>query len=285
MEFLILTGMSGAGKSQAANILEDIGYYCIDNMPVALITKFAELYTQIPGKSSNVAIIIDVRGEIEFHTLFHELDVLRSGGYTCRVVFIDCADNVLVNRYKETRRAHPLVTLKNVSMTEALALEREMLSEVYENADYIIDTSDLTVHQLRDKLTAVIKSHSKRDIMVTCMSFGFKYGIAMEADLVFDVRCFPNPFYEPELKHKTGLDQPVKEYVFSFGQTNEFLVRLCDMIDSLLPLYVDEGKSQLTVAVGCTGGKHRSVAIAEALNKHLYDNGINSITIHRDIRK
>lgn len=284
MELLVLTGMSGAGKSQAANILEDMGYYCIDNIPVALITKFTELYAQIPEKSPNVAVIIDVRGEIEFHTLFHEIEALRAVGHFCRIVFIDCADNVLVNRYKETRRVHPLVTLKNISMTEALKLERKMLAEVYDKADYIIDTSVLTVHQLREKITAVVKSDSG-DIMITCMSFGFKYGIATEADLVFDVRCFPNPFYEKELKDKTGLEKPVRDFVFSYQQTNEFLRKLCEMIDSLLPLYVKEGKSQLVIAIGCTGGKHRSVAIAEALNQHFVSNGKNSLTIHRDIGK
>lgn len=285
MDFIILTGMSGSGKSNAANTLEDMGYYCIDNMPVSLIPKFVELYTKTPGKSSNVAFIIDVRGEIEFNSLFDELAQLSSGGFNCRTIFIDCNNTVLLNRYKETRRIHPLVAARNISINEAIATEREMLSEVKTRADYIIDTSTMTIHQLRDKIVAIVTSDVKKNIFVTCMSFGFKYGITTEADLVFDVRCFPNPFYEPELKDLTGIDKAVSDYVFSFDQTKAFMKKLCDMIDFLMPLYIEEGKAQLIIAVGCTGGKHRSVAITEALASHLKDQGIKTISIHRDIIK
>ena len=285
MEFLVITGMSGAGKTQASNILEDMGYYCIDNMPSAMIPYFAELYSKMPGKTADVAFVIDVRGESDFLPLLAELDILKDKGYNCRTVFIDCEDRVLINRYKETRRVHPLVTLKNISVNEALALERRMLSPVREKADYIIDTSTLTPSQLKDKLMAIQNSSRTGSLVITCMSFGYKYGIATEADLVFDVRCFPNPYYVPELKNLTGLDEAVRNYVFSSKQTLEFMNRLYDMIDFLVPLYAEEGKTQLTIAIGCTGGKHRSVAIAEALKTHLFAEGLNVISVHRDIIK
>lgn len=285
MEFLVITGMSGAGKTQASNILEDMGYYCIDNMPSAMIPYFAELYSKMPGKTADVAFVIDVRGESDFLPLLAELDILKDKGYNCRTVFIDCEDRVLINRYKETRRVHPLVTLKNISVNEALALERKMLHPVREKADYIIDTSTLTPSQLKDKLMAIQNSSRTGSLVLTCMSFGYKYGIATEADLVFDVRCFPNPYYVPELKNLTGLDEAVRNYVFSSKQTLEFMNRLYDMIDFLVPLYADEGKTQLTIAIGCTGGKHRSVAIAEALKNHLASEGLNVISVHRDIIK
>ncbi|MBO5273437.1 MAG: RNase adapter RapZ [Clostridia bacterium] len=285
MEFIVLTGLSGAGKSQAENVLEDLGYYCIDNMPVLLIPKFVEIYTQTPGKSSNVAFIIDTRGENEFDTMLTEIQHLKSSGYNCRTFFLDCETKVIINRYKETRRIHPLVTVKNISMSEAVETERRLLSGVKESADFVIDTSYLTVAQLREKISAILLSDTNKHIVVTCMSFGFKYGIAGEADLVFDVRCMPNPFYIEELKNKTGLDKEVYEYVFSFKKTTDFIQKLFDMIDYLLPLYIEEGKSQLTIAIGCTGGKHRSVAIAEALNAHLKELEINTLAVHRDIIK
>ncbi len=285
MEFIVVTGMSGAGKTQASNILEDMGYYCIDNMPSAMIPYFAELYLKMPGRTASVCFVIDVRGESDFLPLLSELNTLKSKGYRCRTVFIDCEDRVLINRYKETRRVHPLVTLKNISVNEALSLERQMLLPVRDKADYIIDTSALTSSQLKDKLMAIQNSSRTGSLVITCMSFGYKYGIATEADLVFDVRCFPNPFYVPSLREMTGLQQPVKEYVFSSGQTKEFLNKLYDMVDFLLPLYAEEGKTQLTIAIGCTGGKHRSVAIAEALSEHLRGGAPNVITVHRDIVK
>lgn len=285
MEFLVITGMSGAGKTQASNILEDMGYYCIDNMPSAMIPYFAELYSKMPGRTADVAFVIDVRGESDFLPLLSELDVLKSKGYDCRTVFIDCEDRVLINRYKETRRVHPLVTLKNISVNEALSLERKMLQSVREKADYLIDTSAMTPSQLKDKLMAIQNCSRTGSLVITCMSFGYKYGIATEADLVFDVRCFPNPFYIPELKNLTGLDGAVKDYVFSSKPTLDFVERLYDMIDFLVPLYAEEGKSQLTIAIGCTGGKHRSVAISEALKDHLSAEGLNVISVHRDIIK
>ncbi len=285
MEFLILTGMSGGGKTQASKSLEDMGYYCIDNMPAALIAKFAELYTHTPGKAQNVAFIIDVRGELEFDTLDGELDALKKNGFACRMVFIDCNDRVLLNRYKETRRLHPLVSTKNVTVSEAIALERDMLLPLKARADYVIDTSTLTPLQLRDRIRAILFASGDGGMIINCLSFGYKYGIATEADLVFDVRCFPNPYYEPNLKDLTGLDEPVRDFVFSFPGTRLFMDKLFDMVDYLLPLYIEEGKPQLIIAFGCTGGKHRSVAIAEALAAHLRSHNCNTVTIHRDIVK
>jgi len=285
MEFVVITGMSGAGKTQASHVMEDMGYYCIDNMPSAMIPYFAEVYSTMPGKSANVAFIIDVRGENDFHPLLSELSRLKEKGYCCRTVFIDCEDRVLINRYKETRRVHPLVTLKNVSVNEALSMERQMLEPMKEKADYRIDTSTLTSSQPRDKLMAILDTSRTDSMVITCMSFGYKYGIATEADLVFDVRCFPNPFYVPDLKHQTGLDEAVCEYVFAHEPTVNFMTKLYDMIDYLIPLYAEEGKTQLTIAIGCTGGKHRSVAISEALASHLQAGGLNAISVHRDIIK
>ncbi len=285
MEFLIITGMSGAGKSQAANTLEDLGWYCIDNMPAQLILKFAELYRASSGKLENVAFIVDIRGEVEFETLFSELDALRGQGFNCRTVFLDCADEVIISRYKFTRRTHPFVTAKNMSMTEALKTERQLLSVAAARADYTIDTTKLTPAQLKDKMYGIVNTGATSGLFVTCMSFGFKHGSAMEADLLFDVRCFPNPYYYDELKEHTGLEACVRDFVFSHEETATFVNKLYDMVDYLLPLYSREGRAQLIIGVGCTGGKHRSVAITEALSAHIRASGYNTVTIHRDITK
>ena len=282
MEFVILTGMSGAGKSRAADTLEDMGYLCIDNMPVAFIPKFAEMYNQKPSNAGKVAFVIDVRGEIEFDTLIAELDDLKNKNYSVTTIFIDCQNSVLVNRYKETRRIHPLVPIENVSMEKAIEVEREMLSPIKEYADYVIDSSYLSVRQLRDKILAINTQDNKKELVITCMSFGFKNGIVTDADLVFDVRCFPNPFYVPELKERTGLEKDVKDYVFENGEVSVFLEKLKDMLDYMIPLYIKEGKTQLTVAFGCTGGKHRSVSIAEEV-AHSLLNGYKTVIVHRDI--
>lgn len=284
MEFMFLTGMSGAGKSKAADTLEDLGYLCIDNMPVAFIPKFAEMYNQTPNKNAKVAFVIDVRGEIEFESLIIELDALKKRGYRCKTLFIDCDNSVLINRYKESRRIHPLVPIKNLNMKSAIELERNMLEPIKNYADYVINTSSLSVKQLKDKIHGIFPEGYTHDLVITCMSFGFKNGIVTDADLVFDVRCFPNPFYVTELKNKTGLEQEVKDFVFAGGETKCFLDKLYDMLDYLIPLYIKEGKSQLTVAVGCTGGKHRSVAITEELGKYL-KNTHKTVIVHRDIEK
>ncbi len=284
MEFMILTGMSGAGKSKAADALEDMGFLCIDNMPVSFIPKFAEMYNQTPNKNAKVAFVIDVRGEIEFETLISELESLKKRSYKCTTVFIDCDNSVLINRYKETRRIHPLIPIKNLTMNDAIALERNMLEPIRQYADYVIDTSSLTIRQLRDKIFAMYSNEENGSIMLTFMSFGFKHGIVKEADLIFDVRCFPNPFYISELREKTGLEKEVKDYVFSGNDTKVFIEKLRDMLTFLVPLYTKEGKTQLTVAIGCTGGKHRSVAIAEDVAR-CFKNEYKTVVIHRDISK
>jgi len=284
MEFIILRGMSGAGKSKAADVLEDMGYLCIDNMPVAFIPKFAEMYNQTPNKNAKVAFVIDVRGEIEFDTLIIELDDLKKRGYSCTTVFVDCDKNILINRYKETRRLHPLVPIKNLSINGAIELEKSMLYPIKKYADYVIDTSHLTIKQLREKITAILSGNKKSKIVITCMSFGFKYGIASEADLVFDVRCFPNPFYVQGMKERTGLEKDVRDYVFSSDETSAFLDKLYDMLNMMIPLYIKEGKSNLTISLGCTGGKHRSVALTEELGNYLKEK-YKTVIVHRDIEK
>lgn len=284
MRYVIVTGMSGAGKSAAASTLEDMGFYCIDNMPVALIPKFAELYSQTGARRSDVAFIIDVRGETDFAPLINEITALKNAGYDCKVLVLDCSDNVLINRYKETRRIHPLSALYNLTISDALSEERARLRGIFEVADYRVDTTYQSPMQSREQIQNIFSPETKRSMTINVISFGFKYGSVAEADMVFDVRCFPNPFWVAELKELTGLDAPVREYVMDKPQTVIFLEKLYDMIEYLLPLYAAEGKKQLTVAIGCTGGKHRSVAIAEALSTNLRERGENVSVTHRDIK-
>lgn len=284
MAFVIVTGVSGAGKSRAVNALEDIGFYCVDNMPPALIPKFAELCIQPEGKIKDIAIVTDVRGGELFNSLFEGLEELKEQGCNYKILFIDADDSVIIHRFKETRRKHPL-SEAGISIESALAEERKLLRPVRERADYIIDTTNLSPAQLKQRITVLFLGDNKTGLIVNCTSFGFKYGTPTECDLVFDVRCFDNPFYVDELKKLTGLDEPVKNYVFASQKTQGFMVRLFDMIDYLLPLYAEEGKSQLVVGIGCTGGKHRSVAIAEALYKHLLEKGVRTAVNHRDIQR
>ena len=280
MQIVIITGVSGAGKSRAADVLEDIGFFCVDNMPPALIPKFVELCLQSNGKIDKVAIVTDVRGGDLFSGLGKLID--QDGAY--KILFLDADDAVLMRRFKETRRKHPL-SQPGGTIQEALSNERRLLRPARERADYMIDTSNLSPAQLKERLTVLFTGNNQTALMVNCMSFGFKYGPAIEGDLVFDVRCFPNPFYVDSLKKLTGLDAAVKDYVFSSDVTRTFIKKLFDLIDFLIPHYIEEGKSQLVVAIGCTGGKHRSVAIAESLYHHLLDKGIQTAVNHRDIQK
>jgi len=284
MEILILTGMSGAGKTHAANALEDLGYYCVDNMPAVMLLEFTNIYKQIPNKTPFLAFIIDVRGTQDFDVLSKQVENLKIEN-TCRFMFLDCADEVIITRYKETRRIHPLTMLQNLPMREAIAKERELLQEIKQKSDFIVDTTKFTSYQLKERITSLISSSTKGGLTINCMSFGFKYGIPSEADLVFDVRCFPNPFYVLSLRDKNGLDVEVADYILSHKQTADFIDKLKEMIDFLLPLYTNEGISQLIISIGCTGGKHRSVCISEILKKHLLENNYNAVTVHRDMSK
>lgn len=285
MEFLIITGLSGAGKSRAADVLEDLDYYCVDNMPVALIPRFAEFCAATGGRYEKVALVTDVREKNGFGELLSTLEKLRESEITCRILYMDADVPTLIRRYKESRRPHPLAS-RGVSVEEAVRKEMALLAPVREQADFVINTSRLTLGQLQSKLYAVLCGEdTKRGIDVTVLSFGYKHGLPSEADLVFDARFLPNPFYVDELREKSGLDLPVKEYVFSFQQTRTFMEQLETMLEFLIPLYIEEGKLSLTVAIGCTGGRHRSVAIAAALNDHFLAKGISSINVNRDIDK
>ncbi len=285
MDFVIITGMSGAGKSRTIDALEDIGFYCIDNMPPKLISKFAEICLQSDGRISRVAIVTDVRGGELFQGLFDELDLLKNQGFSYKLMFLDASDGVLMRRYKETRRRHPLLDVVKGSIEDAVKSERLLLKPARERADYIIDTTHLSAAQLKERISNIFLDNIATGMLINCMSFGFKYGPATEADLVFDVRCLPNPFYIDELKSQTGLDKPVYDYVMKWPQSTELANKIIDLIDFLIPYYLDEGKSQLVIAFGCTGGKHRSVTFAELLYQHLSELG-NKVTVnHRDILK
>lgn len=284
MKFLIVTGMSGSGKSGAVNVLEDIGYYCIDNIPPQLIPKFAEICIS-NGQMQKVAIVTDIRGGELFFELDEGLNYLRSNNLDTSILFLDSSDEVLIKRYKETRRRHPLDEQSQGCLQKAINTEREVLASVREHADYYIDTTELSMAQLKETVYSLFLENPNESMVVKVMSFGFKYGVSREADLVFDVRCLPNPFYIPELKNHTGLESCVRDYVLSFEQSKELVKKLEDLIDFLIPLYIHEGKSQLVIAFGCTGGKHRSVTFAETIYKHLADKKMRCRISHRDINK
>ena len=285
MEFLIITGLSGAGKTRAADVLEDLDYYCVDNMPVALMPRFAELCLDTRGRYEKVALVTDTRDRDGFGELLNTIEDLRKMDCTVRILYMDADIPTLVRRYKESRRPHPLAEA-GMSMEDAVRKEEELLAPVRAAADYVVNSSSMTLGALQNRLFSLFAGEDRtRDLAVTVMSFGFKHGIPLEADLVFDVRFLPNPYYVEALQPLCGLDRPVAEYVFRHNQTREFLEKLEDMISFLLPYYKEEGKVALTVAIGCTGGRHRSVAIASALHKHLLANGVNSINVNRDIDK
>ena len=286
MDFLIITGLSGGGKSQAADIIEDLDYYCVDNMPVALIPKFAELCAATKGRYEKVALVTDIREKNGIKDIFNALETLREMDFGYKILFMEAKPSVIVKRYKESRRPHPLAAKSGGSIEDAILKETEQLRPIRDIADYIIDTSHLTLGQLHNELyTYFSDSATDRAIMVNVMSFGFKYGVPLEADLVFDVRCMPNPFYIPELREKTGLDQPVADYVFSFRQTHDFMEKLRDLLTFSLPLYAEEGKTELVIAVGCTGGRHRSTAMAHHLANYIGELGYPVSESHRDISR
>ena len=285
MRFVVVTGMSGGGKRTALKMLEDIGFYCVDNLPVALIGKFVELIANPGSEVTKVALGIDVRAGQSFEELVDILDDIKKAGYVYDMLFMEASDAVLLKRYKESRRMHPLSPEGRVE--EGIHKERAILKPIREISDYVIDTSKLLTRELKEELDRIfIGNEAYNSLIVSIMSFGFKFGIPADADLVFDVRFLPNPFYIDELKHQTGQDKAVQDYVKSFPETEQFMEKLTDMIRFLIPNYVKEGKYQLVIAIGCTGGKHRSVTLANELYDRLKDQGGYGLTIgHRDIRQ
>ena len=279
MQFTIVTGLSGAGKTQVMRFLEDAGFFCIDNLPPVIIPQLATMFISINGKYENVAFSIDSRVGDMIGELLDNLKILKENGYEYKLIFVDARDEVLVKRYKETRRHHPISS--DLGLLDSIKKERDMLSKIYQEADTVIDTSDFSLEQLSKKLRSIYFEGTRDEFQINIMSFGFKYGIPLDADLVFDVRCFANPFYVDELKDKTGNDKEVRDYVMDTETAKKFMDKLTGMIKFLLPLYVEEGKSSLTIAIGCTGGKHRSVTMANELSEEL--KGYNNNLIHRDI--
>lgn len=282
-EFVVVAGMSGAGRSNAAAVFEDLNWFVIDNMPPALISKVADLVERPGSETERVVLVIGRGGSDYIDELAPELDLLRSTSARVRVLFLDSSDDILIQRYEGTRRRHPL---GGVGLAEDIRRERELLSGLKDQADIVIDTSDLNVHQLRDKIIGLFESiESDPTMRISVVSFGYKYGIPRDVDLIFDVRFLPNPHWVPELRTHTGLQKAVRKYVLDQPDTQEFLTKLDDLFSFLLPAYKKEGKSYLNVAIGCTGGKHRSVVVAEELSKLFKDKGFNPGVSHRDISR
>lgn len=285
MEILIISGLSGAGKSKAASFLEDMGFYIVDNMPAAMILKFAEFCAGGNGRYDRVALVYDVRTASSFTELFDVLDKLKDMEAQCRMLFLEAAPEVIIKRYKETRRRHPLAADTD-SLEEAVKKERAMMAPVKERADFVIDTSRTSTAQLRGELLRLFGQEGEKGGMtVSVTSFGFKHGLPREADLVFDVRFLPNPFYIKELRDQTGLDEAVYNFVFGYQQTRDFMTHLENLLGFLLPQYVAEGKTVLVIAVGCTGGHHRSVAITRALADYIRQKGYTASENHRDMTR
>ncbi len=284
MRFIIVTGMSGAGRTQASHCMEDMGYYCIDNLPPVLIDKFADICSHSQGKLEKVALVMDLRGGYLFDQLTEELRNLKNSGYEYEILFLDSSEDTLIKRYKETRRKHPLAS--EGSIIEGIRREREILSPIRGVSDYVIDTTNMTLGNLKKKMEELFGNGANGgNFHVEFESFGFKFGMALDADLVFDVRFLVNPYYVEELKKKTGLDKEVYDYVIKDNTTEEFCEKLTDMLSFLIPKYMEEGKNNLVVAIGCTGGKHRSVAVSEYAKAYFSEKGINTVVTHRDIER
>lgn len=283
-ELIILTGVSGAGKSTAMGFMEDVGYYCIDNMPLQLMTTFVSLLAG--GKEYHkVAMVVDVRSSQVFEQFINSVSEVENYGYAVKIVYLDISKEEALKRYKLTRRKHPFADKFNGSITDALEYEKEILAPLRLRANYVIDTTDIDTPKLRSRLAQILLSENKSIMNIHCMSFGFKYGLPASADFVIDVRCLPNPYWNEKLRDKTGLDKEIKDYVFSFEESKELLKKLIDFLDFLNPLYIKEGKSQIVFAIGCTGGNHRSVAIAEALKDYFSQKWDNVTVNHRDIER
>lgn len=283
MRFVVVTGMSGGGKSTALRMLEDAGFYCVDNLPVPLIEKFVELIAMPNSEVTKVALGLDVRADQPFEDAQKVLRTLRENGYSFEILFLDAGDTELLKRYKETRRVHPLSSGGRIE--EGIRKEREILKDIRNKSDYVIDTSRLLTRELKEELDRIfVKNEKYNSLMITILSFGFKHGLPADVDLVFDVRFLPNPFYIEELKYKTGNDKEVQDYVLSFPESHIFIDKLVDMVKFLIPNYVKEGKYQLVIGIGCTGGKHRSVTLANCLYEQLKNQGDYGLKItHRDL--
>ena len=285
MEILIISGLSGGGKSKAASFLEDMGYYIVDNMPAGIILKFAEFCAGAQGRYDRAALVYDVRAGEDFAEFFQVLDALREGQYTCRLLFLEASVDTIIKRYKESRRPHPLYDTYG-SLEGAVKGEIALMRPVRDRADFVIDSTNFSTARLKAELAKLFGGSATRaEMVVNVVSFGFKHGLPLEADLVFDVRFMPNPYYIEEMREKTGLDQEVYDYVFSFRQTKDFLQILENMLQFLLPHYREEGKTVLVVAVGCTGGRHRSVAVTRALAAFIRQLGYPVAENHRDITR
>ncbi len=284
MRFVIVTGMSGAGKSSTLKMLEDAGYFCVDNLPVPLISKFAQLLFNDHGAYDKIAIGVDIRSGQGLAELEPFLRQMKESRQPYEILYLDCSDEVLVKRYKETRRAHPLAGEGRVE--NGIAMEREKTAFLKQQADYILDTSQLLVRELKAQIDKIfVENEGFRNFMITVLSFGFKYGIPADADLVFDVRFLANPYYVPELKHKTGNEKEVQDFVMQTEAAGQFLDKLEDMLTFLIPNYINEGKNRLVIGIGCTGGKHRSVTLANAITKRLGNLEYGIKVEHRDIGK
>ena len=286
MRFVIVTGMSGGGKRTALKMLEDAGFFCVDNLPIPLLEKFVELIAMPGQEISKVALGLDVRTDQSFQDVERSFEYLEQNGYRFEILFMEASDAVLIRRYKESRRMHPLASYEGGRVEDGIRRERKVLESMKKKADYVIDTTNLLTRELKAELDKIFVSNQNyNSLMVNVMSFGFKHGIPQDADLVFDVRFLPNPFYIEELKQKTGLDKEVQDYVMGFAEAHEFLDKLTDMIRFLIPNYVKEGKYQLVIAIGCTGGQHRSVTLANGLYQRLKDQGDYGLTLrHRDTK-
>lgn len=286
MELLIVTGMSGSGKSAVTDALEDLGYFCADNMPPALIPTIAQFVNTSHDGNQKVATVTDIRvGENSLKDFKKTFEILEKMDYKYKILFVDAAEDVIISRYNQTRRKHPLLERCDGSLSMCLAYEREIMQEIRAIADYTIDTSKYTVSECKQRVVELFLENPDSALKISCMSFGFKYGIPTDADLVFDVRCLPNPFYIPELKYHTGLEKDVCDFVMKFEHSKILLKKINDLVQYSVPLYREEGKSQLIIAIGCTGGRHRSVCFAEQIKKGLEALG-NSVSIkHRDIEK
>ncbi len=285
MNLLIITGMSGAGKSHAANTLEDMGYYCVDNIPPLIIPTLIDLFNNNNSGFNNLAIVTDIRGGQLFNDIIDVLHSLKDRKIDYKILFLNSENDVIIRRYKENRRKHPLCITENISISEAVKKEQSILREISKKADYVIDTSYISPAQLKEHISNMFIKDRRKSMEIQCMSFGYKYGIPPEADLVFDVRNLPNPFYDTALRSHTGKEQIIRDFVMNSQDSVTYLEKIKDMLSFLIPLYIKEGKTQLIVAFGCTGGKHRSVTFTELMSDYFNQNKLFAVKLHRDINK